>query len=107
MDNDGAEIEQLPAAVGGALAARARRAGKFAQRVLERAEVAPRSGAGDDEVVGQVCQLSDFEQDDRLSLPLGELRSDRPRQLLRFERGGGIGGLGLHSGQSSNGAARA
>ena len=106
VDDDGVEVEELPAAFGAAFAAGARGAGDFAEGVFECAEVAAGGGGGDDEVVGEVGEFGDFEEDDGFGLALGEFDDDCPRQPLGVEGGVGWSGVGLHGRQSSNGAGK-
>lgn len=102
VDDDGVEVEELPAAFGAAFAAWARGVGDFAEGVFESGEVSAGGGGGDDEVVCEVGEFGDFKEDDGFSLALGEFDDDCPGQPLRVE-GGGWGGVGLHERQSSNG----
>lgn len=103
VDDDGVEVEELPAAFGAAFAARAGGVGDFAEGVFEGGEVSAGGGGGDDEVVCEVGEFGDLEEDDGFGLALGEFDDDCPGQPLRVEGGGGWGGVGLHGTQSSNG----
>lgn len=76
-----AEVEELPAGMGRALAAGVGAGVGVLDGLGERLELARRVGGGEDEVIGEAGDRGDVEQDDFLGLPLREFAGDASGKL--------------------------